>query len=165
MNDFSNLKFNLPEISYPKIDFDAINRQQQAALDSIQAANEERAAHEKEKREALKRIADNSEDTVNSLKETNELLRENNRLLRNENERLSESLTGIQNILSRLFDLEQETGDDQTELLRQATALAVQIDMSINENGKFNWKDFIGNTTSSGLILALQVYLHSKGIL
>lgn len=61
--------------------------------------------------------------------------------------------------------MENENGADQKELLRQAVALAVQIDMSITENGKFDWKNAFANTTTTGLFMGLQVYLHNKGLL
>ncbi len=68
-------------------------------------------------------------------------------------------------LLGNLFDLESEQGEEQREQMRQALALAVQIDMSITENGKFDWKDALANTTTTGLFMALQVYLHNKGLL
>ena len=48
---------------------------------------------------------------------------------------------------------------------REAEALAIQIDMSITENGKFDWKNALTNTTTTGLFMGLQVYLHNKGLL
>ena len=98
---------------------------------------------------------------MNSLRETNELLRENNELLKSENQRLKESIEVINN----LFALEKDNSEEQIELLRQATAIAVQIDMSINENGKFNWKELLANTSSATVFTAIQVFLHSKGLL
>ena len=126
---------------------------------------EERERNEQEKRDSLKRIADNSEDTVNALKETNELLRQNNELLKRENESLSQRLEQVNKILENLFELEEENGEEQKELIQQALALAIQIDMSISENGKFDWKSAFANTTTTGLFMGLQVYLHSKGLL
>lgn len=49
--------------------------------------------------------------------------------------------------------------------MRQAVELAIQIDMSIAENGKFDWKGILANTTTTGLFMGLQVYPHSKGLL
>ena len=97
-------------------------------LRTIEATQRERRQNEEEKRENLKRIADNSEDTVNALKETNELLKQSNELLRRENEGLLQKLDETNKIISNLFELEKENGEDQKELLRQAVALAVQID-------------------------------------
>lgn len=138
---------------------------QRNAMRAIESTRRERERNEQEKRENLKRIADNSEDTVNALKETNELLKQNNELLQRENENLSKKLDEVSKILGNLFELEEENGDEQKELMRQAVALAVQIDMSIADNGKFDWKDALANTTTTGLFMALQVYLHTKGLL
>lgn len=142
-----------------------IEENQRNAMRAIEATQREKERNEREKRENLKRIADNSEDTVKALKETNELLRQNNELLKRENENLSQRLAEMNKILGNLFELEEENGDDQKELLRQAVALAVQIDMSITENGKFDWKGALANTTTTGLFMGLQVYLHNKGLL
>jgi uncharacterized protein YoxC len=152
----------------PRVNYDFTSNLQESQMKTIESLNknvEERERNEKEKRESLKRIADNSEDTVKSLKEINELLRQNNRLLEKENERLSESLIGMESTLKNLFEYEKDSGEEQNELLRQATALAVQIDMSINENGKFDWKSLFANTNSTGIFMAIQVYLHSKGLI
>lgn len=170
LTNFGNM-VNIPQFNLnPQIDMcQAINRQfeerQRETFRAVETAREERERNEREKRESLKRIADNSEDTVNSLKETNELLRQNNELLKLENENLSQRLDDISRILSKLFELEEENGDAQKDLLQQAVALAVQIDMSITENGKFDWKSALANTTTTGLFMGLQVYLHSKGLL
>lgn len=172
MDGFSQFK-NLRPVSVddivPKIDYSHIRRQieesQRESFKVMQEAAEEREYNEREKRESLKRIADNSEDTVNALKETNELLKQNNELLKRENESLSQKLDEVNGILENLFELDAENGDDQKELLRQAVTLAVQIDMSIAENGKFDWKSALTNTTTTGLFMALQVYLHNKGLL
>lgn len=142
-----------------------IEENQRNAMRAIEATQREKERNEREKRENLKCIADNSEDTVKALKETNELLRQNNELVKRENENLSQRLTEMNKILGNLFELEEENGDDQKELLRQAVALAVQIDMSITENGKFDWKGALVNTTTTGLFMGLQVYLHNKGLL
>jgi cysteinyl-tRNA synthetase len=150
------------------IDYSALAnsaKQTEELYASIEEAREEHFLQEKQKREALKQIAANSEHTVNSLKETNDLLRENNELLKKENAQLTGALNEIKQVLKCLFDVEKENGDDHTELLRQATALAVQIDMSINETGKLNWKELIANNTSNALLMGIQVFLHNKGLL
>lgn len=153
----------------PKRDYSNINKQieesQRESFKAMQEVVEDRERNEREKRESLKRIADNSEDTVSALKDTNELLKQNNELLKRENKSLSQKLDEVNRILGNLFELEEENGDDQKELLRQAVSLAVQIDMSITENGKFDWKGALANTTTTGLFMALQVYLHIKGLL
>lgn len=167
IDDIKNLRPVTVDELIPKslFDYNLVNQHmkktQEETLAAIDAAREEREQNEKEKRDALKRIADNSEDTVNSLKETNELLRENNELLKSENQRLKDYLELINN----LFAMEKENSEEQIELLRQATAIAVQIDMSINENGKFNWKELLANTSSATVFTAIQVFLHSKGLL
>lgn len=169
--DFSKMSFNPLGNIKPQLsaDFSAIirnsARQNMEVFSAMEEAREERLAQEKEKREALIRIADNSENTVSSLKETNDLLRENNDLLRKENSYLSSTLDEMNNVLKSLFEFEKEIGNDNNDLLRQATALAVQIDMSINENGKLNWKELLANYTSSAIFMGIQVFLHNKGLL
>lgn len=74
----------------------------------MQEVVEERERNEREKRESLKRIADNSEDTVSALKDTNELLKQNNELLKRENKSLSQKLDKVNRILGNLFELEEE---------------------------------------------------------
>lgn len=172
MSDFSKLNMmDMPQLNLtPTInECQSIQAEMEANLrnasNAIAATQRERERNEREQRENIRRIADNSEDTVNALKETNELLKQNNELLKRENENLSLRLDEINKILTDLFGVEKENGDDQKELLRQAVALAVQIDMSIIENGKFDWKDALANTTTTGLFMGLQVYLHSKGLL
>lgn len=166
---FNNLRPASVEDMFPKMDYTHIYRQmeesQRESFKAMQEVVEEREANEREKRESLKRIADNSEDTVNALKETNELLKQNNELLKRENENLSQKLDGINRVLGNLFEIETENRDDQKEFYKQALALAIQIDVSITENGKFDWKDALANTTTSGLLMALQVYFHNKGLL
>lgn len=172
MADFSQFKkvrpVSVDEI-IPKLDYSYISKQfeesQKESFKAMQDAVEERERNEQEKRESLRRIADNSQDTVNALKETNELLKQNNELLKRENESLSQRLDEMSKILGGLFELEEENSDEQKELLRQAVALAIQIDMSITENGKFDWKNALTNTTTTGLFMGLQVYLHNKGLL
>lgn len=172
MADFSQFK-NVRPVSVdeiiPKFDYSYINKQfeesQKESFKEMQKTVEERERNEQEKRENLRRIADNSQDTVNALKETNELLKQNNDLLKRENESLSQRLDEVSKILAGLFELEEENGDEQKELLRQAVALAIQIDMSITENGKFDWKNALTSTTTTGLFMGLQVYLHNKGLL
>lgn len=172
MSDFSKLNMvDMPQLNLtPTINAcQSIQAEMEANLrnasNALAATQRERERNEREQRENIRRIADNSEDTVNALKETNELLRQNNELLKHENENLSLRLDEINKILADLFEVEKENGEDQKELLRQAVALAVQIDMSIAENGKFDWKGTLANTTTTGLFMGLQVYLHSKGLL
>jgi len=166
---FNNLQLVTVDDIMPKIDYASIYRQMEEthreSFKAMEEVVEERERNEQEKRENLKRIADNSEDTVNALKKTNELLKQNNELLKRENENLSNKLDDVSKILGKLFGLEEENGEEQKELMRQAVALAVQIDMSIADNGKFDWKEVLANTTASGLFMALQVYLHNKGLL
>lgn len=172
MNIFSQFKSLRPvsvDDLVPKIDYNRMREQveesHRESFIAMQEAAEERELNEREKCENIKRIADNSEDTAHALKETNELLKQNNELLKRENESLSQKLDEVNRVLGNLFDLEAENGDDQKELLRQAVALAVQIDMSIAENGKFDWKGTLANTTTTGLFMALQMYLHNKGLI
>ena len=172
MSDFSKLNMvDMPQLNLtPTLNAcQSIQAEMEANLrnasNALAATQRERERNEREQRENIRRIADNSEDTVNALKETNELLRQNNELLKRENESLSGKLDEINKILGNLFDLEEENGEEQKELLQQALALAVQIDMSITQNGKFDWKGTLANTTTTGLFMGLQVYLHSKGLL
>lgn len=168
-SQFKNVRLTTIDDIIPKIDYAYINKQMEEShresFKAIQETVEERERNEQEKRESLKRIANNSEDTVNALKETNELLKQNNELLKRENEWLSQKLDKVGSILGDLFEFEEGKVDEQTELMRQAVALAVQIDMSIAENGKFDWKGTLANTTTTGLFMGLQVYLHNKGLL
>lgn len=168
-SQFKNVRLTTIDDIIPKIDYAYINKQmEESHMESFKAMQEtveERERNEQEKRESLKRIANNSEDTVNALKETNELLKQNNELLKRENEWLSQKLDKVGSILGDLFEFEEGKVDEQTELMRQAVALAVQIDMSITENGKFDWKGTLANTTTTGLFMGLQVYLHNKGLL
>lgn len=172
MADFSELKklrLSVLKDFIPKTDYSFINKQfnnwQDETMQSINEAVEERERNEQEKRDSLRRIADNSEDTVNALKETNELLRQNNELLKRENENLSHRLNDIQLILLNLFSVEVDKGKDQQELMKQAIELAAKIDMSITATGKFDWKGEAADATITGLFMALQVYLQSKGIM
>ncbi len=92
MSDINGL--NLSQLNLtPNLDMiQSVSRQieenQRNTFRAVEAARLERERNEQEKRDSLRRIAENSEDTVNSLKETNELLRENNTLLKHENEML-----------------------------------------------------------------------------
>lgn len=168
-SQFKNVRLTTIDDIIPKIDYAYINKQMEEShresFKAIQETVEERERNEQEKRESLKRIANNSEDTVNALKETNELLKQNNELLKRENEWLSQKLDNMGSILGDLFEFEEGKADEQTELMRQAVALAIQIDMSITENGKFDWKGTLANTTTTGLFMGLQVYIHNKGLL
>lgn len=172
MEDFSrfkNLRLTVPEDIFPKIDYGLISKQieesQKESLKAIHEAVEERERKEQEKRESLKRIADNSEDTVNALKETNLLLQKNNEILQRENENLSHRLNDIQLILLNLFSVEVDNGKEQDELMKQAIELATKIEISIATSGKFDWKGTLTDTTATALFMALQVLLHSKGLM
>lgn len=138
---------------------------QRSALRAVEASRREQKRAEQERNANLRRIADNSEDTVNSLREMNELLKGNNELLRRENENLSQKLSDMNLILINLFSVEVENGREQNELMKQAVELATQIELSIVNNGKFDWKEILANTTANALFMALQVLLHSKGLL
>lgn len=92
-------------------------------------------------------------------------MEEYNEREKRENESLSQKLDEVNRVLGNLFELEAENGNDQKELLRQAVTLAIQIDMSITENVKFDWKGALVNTTTTGLFMALQVHLYNKGLL
>ena len=172
MEDFSrfkNLRLTVPEDIFPKMDYEFINKQieesQKESLKAIHEAVEERERKEQEKRENLKRIADNSEDTVNALKETNLLLKKYNESLQRENENLSHRLNDIQLILLNLFSVEVDNGKEQNELMKQAIELANEIEISIATSDKFDWKGKLADTTATALFMALQVLLHSKGLM
>lgn len=171
MGDFSKLNMmDMPQLNLtPTINAcQSIQAEMEANLrnasNALAASQRERERNEQEKRDSLRRIADNSEDTVNTLKKTNALLEENNELLKRENENLSQRLNDIQLILLNLFSVEVDNGKDQQELMKQAIELASKIDMSIAATGKFDWKGVAADTTITGLFMALQVYLRSKGI-
>ena len=143
---------------------DSIGEQQRRMMDSIAEANEERIRNEEEKRDNLRRIADNSEETVNSLKETNKILNENNQLLREKNEDLSAKLQEILNTINMLVDLTKETSENQEEMMKQALSLAVQLNVTTEENGKTDWKAIFANTSVSTMLLGLQLYLKQHGL-
>ena len=119
----------------------------------------------KQKRESLRIIAENSEETVASLKETNAILKENNQLLREKNDMLSEKLQGITDIIESLAEFSKEASEDQEELMKQALSLAVQLNVTAEENGKFNWKETFANTSISAAMVGLQVFLHQHGLI
>lgn len=142
-----------------------IEENQKKALRAVEVARRERERVEQERDANLKRMADNSDETVNSLKEMNELLKNSNELLKRENENLIQKLSDMNLILINLFSVEVENGKEQNALMKQAVELATQIEMATLNNGKFDWKEMLANTTASTLFMALQVLLHSKGLL
>lgn len=168
MDNFDMSKFNMSlQTSYDMaqdISWE-FEENQRNAIRALEMTRQEQERKEQEKRDNLKRIADNSDDTVSSLKEINDLLRQNNELLQKENDILNEKLLGIHQVLKNLFELEKENGENQEELMKQALSLAVQIDMSIADNGKFDWKGALSNISTSGLFMGLQVYLHQHGLI
>lgn len=117
------------------------------------------------KRESLRIIAENSEETVASLKETNAILKENNQLLREKNDMLSEKLQSIADIIESLVEFSKEASEDQEELMKQALSLAVQLNVTVEENGKLNWKEKFANMSISAVMVGLQVFLHQHGLI
>ena len=117
-----------------------------------------REAKEAEQKATLNRIVENTGATVDELKESNKILKQTNDLL-------NEKLSTMSRTLDNLFDFASEDADEQKELLKEANEIARQIEISIIQNGKFDWKSMIVNTSSSGFFMGLQVYLHSKGLL
>lgn len=164
--DISNLQLNLqPTTNFAQNIMADMEAQQRSTINAINVANRERARNEAEKRESLRIIAENSEETVASLKETNAILKENNQLLREKNDMLSEKLQGITDIIESLAEFSKEASEDQEELMKQALSLAVQLNVTAEENGKFNWKETFANTSISAAMVGLQVFLHQHGLI
>lgn len=164
--DFSNIKFDLTsQMNMTQGIMADMENQHQAMIDSIAAANEERWKNEEEKKQSLRKIAENSEETVNSLKEANSILKENNLLLREKNEVLLKKLEEIGSAINILLDVTMESDENQEDMMKQALALAVQLNVAMEDNGKLNWKEVMANTSISSMILALQVFLHQRGLL
>lgn len=108
------------------INMEDVESRRQAMMDSLAEANKERIRNEEEKRLSLRKIAEHSEETVNSLRETNVILRENNQLLREKNEELGVKLAEINKVISDLAEASKDACENQEEVMRQALALAVQ---------------------------------------
>ena len=154
-----------PSINIAQSALAEITEQQRTAQNAIFEAARQRERNEAEKRKDLKRIADNSEETVTSLKETNAILKENNQLLREKNDSLTEKLQAINDVIERLVSISKEMGEDQEELMKQALSLAVQLNVTEEENGKFNWKETFANASISTGMIGLQMFLHQHGLL
>ncbi len=133
--------------------------------ESIDAMARKQEEIEEEKRVNLRRIADNSEETVNSLKETNELLKKQIGLLEEKNEKLNVQLDEIIGAIKLLVEVTRDVGDTQEKNMTQANALALQLCVTAEENVKFDWKTFLANTSANGLMLGLQVFLHQHGLI
>lgn len=59
----------------------------------------------------------------------------------------------------------KEADENQEEMMRQALALAVQLNVTVEENSKFNWKELLANTSINAVFLGIQCFLHQHGIL
>ena len=71
----------------------------------------------------------------------------------------------IVEVIELLVDVTKDASDVQEENMEQANALALQLCVIAEENGKFKLKEFLSNTTANGLILGLQVFLNQHGLL
>ncbi len=169
LSQFENLRRVSIEEVFPSFNYAQINRiveeSQRPGIEAMQEVVEERKRNEQEKRDSLRRIAENSEDTVKSLKEINELLSENNALLKRENEKLLNQLNDVKVLIGNLFDMEDIKGEEHKILMQQAIELASKIDASIIANGKFDWKTVFADTSITGMFMALQIYFHNKGLM
>lgn len=160
-------KLNIqPSASLAQNIFGDIEQRNRETMRAIEASHREKARHEAEKRADLKRIADNSEETVLSLRETNAVLRdsndvlkENNRLLKEKNEELSVKLSGLNELLEKLIQSAIENGEDAEEMMRQSLALQVEISKSLDDSNKFDWKGTLANASISAILTAIQMYL------
>jgi predicted RNase H-like nuclease (RuvC/YqgF family) len=164
--DFSKIKFELKApMSSCMRELSDYGIRQQEIMDSITEANNERRREEEEQRQNIRKIAENSEETVNSLKETNTILKENNELLKEKNEILVSKLDEINNVINLLVNATREESKNQEDVMEQALALAVQLNVATEENSKVNWKELIANTSINTVLLSLQVFLNQRGLL
>ncbi len=168
MDPFDISEFQLalmPQINASQRIMADLEKQHQDMIETMAEANEERARNEEEKRTSLRKIAEYSEETVNSLKETNSILKENNRLLKEKNETLNIKLEEIAKVITELASITKEECENQDDMMKQALALAVQLNITAEENTKLSWKDVLANTSAGAFILGLQVFLHQRGVL
>ena len=114
----------------------------------------------------LEILAENSVETVDSLKEMNQTLKESNNYLREQNKILNQRISDISDILNALVDESEENSENREKLMQQMLALAVEMNVTLDDvSSGVNWKGTGVNTAVTGVFMGLQCYLHQKGLL
>ena len=139
------------------------------ALNRLAVAEEEKKRKEfeekqrkdlqdKENHDNLDSIAQYSYETVHNLKEIIKLLQE-------KNARLESQIDATNEILRLLFDVENQSCENQTEQLQQLYVLEGQIIEVLRRGEKVNWKDKMADASVQSIIAVLGSILKTKGIL
>ena len=142
-----------------------LERQQQENLRMIERANKEIREQRAKDSRNLEVLAENSVETVESLKEMNQTLKESNQFLRQQNNILTEKISDIGSILLQLIQVTEENAEEHEDMMKQALALSVEISRSLDDSNKFDWKGMISDMGVSGVFMVLQALLHGKGLL
>lgn len=142
-----------------------LERQRQDNLRMIEMANKERREQRAKDSRNLEILAENSVETVESLKEMNQTLKESNQFLRQQNNILTEKISDIGSILLQLIQVTEENAEEHEDMMKQALALSVEISKSLDDSSKFDWKGMISDMGVSGVFMVLQALLHGKGLL
>lgn len=142
-----------------------LERQQQENLRMIERANKEIREQRAKDSRNLEVLAENSVETVESLKEMNQTLKESNQFLRQQNNILTEKISDIGSILLQLIQVTEENAEEHEDMMKQALALSVEISKSLDDSNKFDWKGMISDMGVSGVFMVLQALLHGKGLL
>ncbi len=146
------------------VSYDSAMRAMQAVEESVAMANMGRELSEQKKQHSLDNIAENTRNTVNSLAEINQLLIENNRLLKEKNTKLTNQVAEIADILNQLIEVTREANENQEEAMEQALALAVQLNVTAECNGRTKIGDIISQASINSILLAIQIYLKNHGV-
>ncbi len=85
--------------------------------------------------------------------------------MENDNKRLNTQVEEIVRIINFLVEITQKANDKQSESMETVNALALQLNLTAEENSKFDWKKFIADTSVNGIFLGIQLYLKQHGLL
>lgn len=108
-----------------------------------------------EKLRTINKIADNTEATVQILKEQNHIIKQNN-------EAVIEKLVNIHKELNDLFNLCELAIDENADYMKEAIEIAEKLQSTIEQNGKFDIKEFVGDFSIAGFFMGLQMLIQNS---
>lgn len=146
--------------------FADIERRNREQIQMVERANREVREQRARDSRNLEILAENSVETVDSLKEMNQTLKESNNYLREQNKILNQRISDISDILNALVDESEENAENREKLMQQMLALAVEMNVTLDDvSSGVNWKGTGVNSAVTGVFMGLQCYLHQKGLL